>query len=223
MDLDFHKFKCPTCWKEYKREDYFKKHIILCDLFVNGNDEEIEDLPTINELYLMIKELAIKYKDCKKDCDQLKSKIRILEKKNDEISPEDYLIKHKRCDESFSDWVSNININSNNIKQLLNNNYLDVLCNIIKSNHNYNSPLSAFKYHKKNMIMIFNNKYWQELTNEHMKYLIDSIFQNILINGCEDIKSDYMSDVVKIVSEKGENYEEFRLKLFKQIKQNIML
>ena len=227
MNVNVPNFECPTCHKQYKRQECFKKHIILCDILNSRKniEEEIQDLPNIYELYTIVKELGFKYDECKKECIQLKKRINILEKNDKRDSPQDYLYKNKRCDESFYQWIQNIKYNTDEIKQLTSNNCFDIICNIIHNNHNFNSPIVAFKHKQKNIIMIYNTENWQEFTLDDSYKLFKSILQSIITNSSDlKINNDSLTNIIKILTANEldkDNYINFKLKLFKQIKQNI--
>lgn len=223
------KYECPTCHKEYQRKDFYKKHIILCDLLQDTKicKEELQDIPNSHEMYIMLQELACKLNKCTHECTMLRNRIKILEKKDkiNSILPEEYLAQNKRCDINYDKWIDTFNITKNHILQFVDTNYINAICNIIKDNHNFNSPLAGFKYKNKNNIMIFNNTYWIDFTHKNIKILIDNFTQRILMNE-HNISSENFSDIIKNITTKEINentYELFYQTLFKKIKQNVKL
>ena len=217
---------CPNCRKEYTRKSFYQKHIVLCDMINVQNDEEI-DVPTTREIYIMMRELAKQYTSCKEECKQLKHRISILEKKTNiqNISPQDYLLKNKRCDDNFNNWIDNFDIQTKFIKQLSDSNFITILCKIIVENNNYNSPFCAFKYKNKNNVMIFNGKYWEHFTIDHgytmiIKEIVPKLLDIIL--SLSDKESD---TIINIITDKNYDinfHNEFKSKIFKNIQQSIM-
>ena len=113
---------CPTCYKDYKRKSFYNRHIIVCEMLKDKSydDEEIQDLPSTYELYTMVKEIAIKYNECKNECTHLKTRLNLLEKKYKkvEILPEEYLLQNKQCDNSYDEWLKTISIKKEHVHNL---------------------------------------------------------------------------------------------------------
>lgn len=232
MNIQSPGLECPTCHKLYRRREFYKRHIILCDMLHNGkhSDEDFEDIPNLYELYTMIQELAKKYTECQAECTVLKKKVLALEKSkgNDDsenkMSHEEYLAKYKRCDNSFIEWVDHLQINPSDVKQLLDRNYIEVVCDIIKNNHNFSSPLCCLDNGNKTSIFIYNNKYWEPYTQEHFKKLFNHIQQTILVNSMSyDLDSDSIVHLIdKLTSvDSDKSRSNFNTTLSTTIKQNV--
>jgi hypothetical protein len=219
---------CPICHKGYKRKDCYKKHVALCDILRNSM-EDMQDTPTIQEIYIILQEVVQKYKECKNECVSLKSRLNMLEKKyiKKEITPCEYLLQHKKCDISYDEWYKNICINREDIIFLLDDHYTESICKIIKNRHHYNSPICAFKYKKKNLVMIYNGKYWEDFTTDRIKTLMNTLLRTILGSlHTFNIDDNKFSAIVGKLTEGSFNdnsHIEFGNRLFKHINQNISI
>ena len=224
---------CPTCKKEYKRKDFYKKHVILCDLLQSSEhiDEEINDIPSIRELYIMVQELGGKYAALKKEHLGLKKKLHILEKEakieSPDILPEEYLAKYKRCDIGFETWAKHISFSIDDVRGLIDKHYLVVMSTIVKNNYDCSSPICAFKNGKKNRIMLYNNKYWEDFGNAEIQSLLDTLVQRVIANiSTYDLSSNDVCTIIQKLMNSTYNdntYQEFRNHLFKEIEQTIHL
>jgi hypothetical protein len=218
-------FKCSTCHKEYKRKDYYKKHVMMCDMLHNEkNSEETMDMPSMYQMYVMIQELTKKYTECKNECKMLRSKLAIIEKKTntEDLTPQQYAEKHKRCDVDYSTWIENLQINNSDIKNIIDLNIIHIVCKIIKNEHDYNSPIIAFKNKRNNIIMIYNGKHWENLHDRHICNLFESTITPKMLEKSIYFDSDTSSKIVNILA--GKSYSdsfclEFRTTLFKSIQQ----
>lgn len=218
------KLKCPTCYKEYQRKDFYKRHVMMCDMLHNDiNKEETMDMPTIYQMYVMIQELTVKYTECKNECKLLRSKLNTIEKKTntEDLSPEQYVEKYKRCDIDYLTWIENLEINNSQVKSIIDFNFIDVVCKIFKQEHNYESPIVAFKYKRNNCMMIFNGKHWENIQNNHICKIFDYIIPKMLEQSIDF--DHYTSDkLVNILSSKNCSdgfCTEFKTVLFKSIQQ----
>lgn len=224
---------CPTCNKEYKRRDFYKKHVLLCDLLQSSKhiDEEVNDIPNIRELYIMVQELGSKYATLKKEHMGLKHKLHLLEKEakleSPDILPEEYLAKYKRCDVSFESWIKDISFTTKDVRELVDKHYLVVMSKIVKQNYDCSSPICGFKVGKKNRIMFYNNKYWEDLGNTEIKQLLDSLVQRVIANASVyDISPTEVCTIIQKLMNSTYNdhtYQDFRNHLFKEIQQTIHL
>jgi hypothetical protein len=191
------------------------------------SDEDFQDLPNNYELYVMVQELVKKYTECKSECTLLKKKVHLLEQsipQKQKISHEEYLTKHKRCDVSFIDWIDDMNILPADVKQILDTNYIEVVCQIIKNNHDYNSPICCLDNGNKIVTMIYNNKYWEQYNYEHYKKLFNHIQQTILMNSMSyGLESDHIVHLIdKLTSiDCDRSYNSFNNTLNGIIKQNL--
>lgn len=220
---------CPTCYKDYKRKSFYNRHIIVCEMLKEKSydDEEIQDLPSTYELYTMVKEIALKYNECKNECTHLKTRLNLLEKKYKkvEILPEEYLLQNKQCDNSYDEWLKTISIKKENVHNILHEELNVSICKIVEDNHNYSTPLCAFKHNNKNVIMIYNGKYWDHINHKNTSLMIDKIVNSILSKLNQyDLDSDSLCRVVTKLTGKEYNenaYIDYNYKLFNHIHQVI--
>ena len=91
---------CEYCGKKYTRKNSYTKHTILCEVFHKSKrekrceKEESSDIPTTQQLYGIIQELALKYKileekmeGMQKWVDKKKKKLNVIQWLNTKTIP----------------------------------------------------------------------------------------------------------------------------------------
>lgn len=104
-------FECPSCNKNYQRKDLFNRHKVFCEFLYktkkenDKEEEELEKIPSLPELFDIVKELTIKYNKLQKDNEILKQNINNRKKK---INVIDWLNNNNKPDLTFKRWTDNI-------------------------------------------------------------------------------------------------------------------
>jgi REP element-mobilizing transposase RayT len=170
-------FYCSTCSREFKRKTCFDKHISICSVINNNNDDFI---PSQREMYILLMNLNKKYDLLDKKYNTLQNKYNSIVVKN-KCTPIDYLKKSIQCDQIFDDFIKSICILRNYIHYLIENNFSDSICYIIIQliESNNTNCIQCFE-EKKDTLYIFNNG-WSILNGTLLKNLITSIKQKIYI------------------------------------------
>ena len=170
-------FYCSTCSREFKRKTCFDKHISICSVINNNNDDFI---PSQREMYILLMNLNKKYDLLDKKYNTLQNKYNSIVVKN-KCTPIDYLKKSIQCDQIFDDFIKSICILRNYIHYIIENNFSDSICYIIIQliESNNTSCIQCFE-EKKDTLYIFNNG-WSILNGTLLKNLITSIKQKIYI------------------------------------------
>lgn len=243
--------ECPHCRKEYKRKDFYRKHVLLCGMLssTDRSMDDFDDTPDIRNLYTIVQELGHRVEEYKKECGALRKRVTLLEKMgmkschgtcgengcsiqtNNQVlvlDPWAYLEKHKTCEQDIESWVEGLQFDAEDVIQFSNQCCLDAICNIIEKYHHYNVPLCAFRHQNKNLIMMFRGNHWEECRMERKKWMLDTISQNILIQvscGSVNVHDPHIvSQMMLKITEKTYNensYMDFHHKLFQKIQQEV--
>jgi hypothetical protein len=198
---------CVYCGKSYVKKTNLNNHVIVCELLHKSsksvNIEEEDSIPSQRKMYQMILELSKKINGMDEKIDEInkwvvkkKKKINVIEWLNSNITPEF----------KFDNLTDKISILEDDIKNLLDNSFNDVL-NEIFSRTIYNSkleqPISSF-IQKSNVFYIYENEDagWIEMSREMLIKFLDKVYMKI---------SRVFSEWKKNNSSKIEDDEKFQL------------
>lgn len=186
---------CEYCNKTYLRRDFFKKHVILCELIKKTPRERKielnEDLPTHKELYLMVQELGFKYVELTKKNDMLiqeLTKVKNLcyknnSNKNKNLHENNNIEKKEII--NLQDWLNEFQITDNQFEEFVKNNYflegiLDIfLCQYEQDKDN--APIKI-RSNKESTIYVVIDSKWKQLTRNILIDIIKKIQQKLIRN-----------------------------------------
>lgn len=215
---------CIYCGKSYLKRVNLDKHIIICELLQKSRkssnlviEDDEEPLPSQKKMFQMLIELGQKYNKLEEKVEELnkwvvkkKKKINIIEWLNDNITPNIL----------FDSLIDKINIIEDDIKNLMENSFYDVLNEIFtRTIYNFNeseNPIFAF-VQKTNVFYIYDNindkKIWVELSRDKLIKFLNKVHMKIMksfydfkkikadeirTNDCYSIKCD--KTIVKLMS-----------------------
>jgi len=186
-------FTCISCQRSYQRKTYFDRHVIACEFLSKSKrektieSEELEDTPSVRELYAIILELATK-------CNQLEGKLNAVSKwtniTKQKLNIVNWLNTNHNNDEieDYATWFGNVKITETHLNHLFETDYvggivaaLKEYLPIKKQNDNIDTrPLRAFTS-KDNVFYLYNksDKQWKMVDLEcfnKLMYLFDNIF-----------------------------------------------
>jgi len=206
--------ECSFCFKSYKRKDFYAKHVTLCRLLRESSKdemrEELQDLPNMYEMYMMVKELGQKYVSCQEECKGLRDKVRALENEvkniqidhndtgNDKIekrftNPYDYVCEQGDPDVSVEEWIKNLRVDDDDLQYLMDKPtaVIEFICKTVKGNCSEGSPLRAFKWNNTfYKVYVYTSKVWQPYTFEQFGYMIQQIIQYVLCVQVPEVEND---------------------------------
>ena len=168
---------CSTCSKEFKRKTCFDKHISICGVLNNKNNDFI---PSNREIYMLFIDLNKKYDLLEKKYNTLQNKYNSIIVKN-KGTPIDHLKENIKCEILFDDFIKSLTISRKYIDYIIKNNFAETICYIICDLidiHNINC-IQCFE-EKKDTIYVFNQE-WNILNGNLFKNMISNIKQKIFI------------------------------------------
>lgn len=179
-----HIINCPCCFKIFKRQGCYEKHILIC----RRTNEET--LPNTRQLYDMITTLTEKYNTVQSELDSLKRHIYTKNKKLDVLS---WLNEQDRPVElgqdqdtytlanSWHTYMENIHITSDDLHLIFKNGFIEgafeIVNNYIQSGENL-ELIKCFEQ-KNNIIYVFERE-WKEMKPDEFKSIFDGIYKKML-------------------------------------------
>ena len=184
------KESCVYCGKCYTRKTSLQRHTILCETIHKSKrekiceEEESTDIPSRQQLYKIIQELAVKY-------DNLEEKMRDLQKwvqtKKKKIDIIEWLNTNHSQTIPFSTWLKTIQVEETHVQLLMEENIVQKINAILRDNLHVakGKPFAAFSQ-KANVLYIFDEtSKWKIFTSEEYILLIKQIHSRILRELCE--------------------------------------
>lgn len=180
--------ECNYCKKNFKKTENYKKHILFCEILYKSKkekeneEEKFDKIPTIVELYDIVKDLTIKYDKLQRDNDNLKQ---IINNRKRKINVIDWLNYNCKPDECFIDWFSNIELRENQLEYIFDQGNIDGMLTILQElcSLNNNLPLKCFTQ-KENTFYVYeknNDKNeWKIISNNELNLFFGSLNKKIL-------------------------------------------
>jgi hypothetical protein len=240
------KYICRHCERTYKRKNYYEKHILLCDLNnLNKKEKEIrlqelDDTPSLRTMYEMLLELANRNKHLETQIEQLNKFVNIKKKS---LSIVDWLNNNYNntnstiCD--FYEMVNLFNIEEKHLDYIFNSSYITGIKSILEElfliDNSNNIPIKAVDQ-KENILFIYKNNFWYQMTNSDFQKFMNIISKKIMnlfikwqITNLgkfldDEFSTKYTKNVQKIMGGNLSNYEicnKIKIKLYKHLKVNI--
>lgn len=132
--MNLNPISCHFCGKEYsiRKKVNYDRHLILCELIANGNknaDIEEDDVPSLLQMYKIIRELSIQNK-------HLQEKVADLEKRGGGIKKVNVLerISMIKPYQTYHEWISTFDITEEDIEQIVTEPVTNVICDILTRN-----------------------------------------------------------------------------------------
>ncbi len=212
---------CIHCGKSYIKRVNLDKHLVICELLQISktksktstntlidslyNDAE-EPLPTERKMFQMLIELGEKYNKLEEKVEELN---KWVVKKKKKINVLEWLNAHMRPNMVFDDILDKILVNEQDIKNLLENSYYDVMNDIFSRNiYNFDeseNPIFAF-VQKQNIFYIYDttnnttnnnaNNIWIELTKERLTKFLNKVHTKVFKAFC-DWKNIKKNDIAR--------------------------
>jgi hypothetical protein len=182
---------CKYCGKDYTRKTSLQRHEILCETIYKSkrektcDQEETTDIPSRQQLYQIIQELAIKY-------DKLQEKMNDMQKwvqtKKKKVNIIEWLNNNHPQSISFQSWMKSIHVSDTHVKLLIEENIVQTMNTILRDNlqPEKGKPFASFSQ-KANQLYTFddNPKEWRNLNQDDFVIIIKQIHSRLLRELCE--------------------------------------
>lgn len=183
---------CPFCGKSYKKKTNLNNHIILCELYhksskkIAMDEDDEDDLPSQRRMYQMMLEMAKKLNGLDEKMDEIN---KWVIKKKKKINVIEWLNTNLKPDFVFENLSNKITIIEEDIENLFNNPFTDVLNQIFHRSiyqvsmsnlEEMKQPIFAF-VQKSNIFYVYENETegWIELTKERLVRFLEKIYMKI--------------------------------------------
>lgn len=182
---------CTYCGKGYTRKTSLQRHEILCETIHKSKrdkiceQEETSDIPSRQQLYQIIQELAVKYEKLQDKMNEMQKWVKTKKKK---INIIDWLNTNHPQSISFQTWIKSMNVTELHVKILMEENIVQTMNTILRNNlqPEKGKPFASFSQ-KANQIYTFSedSNEWRLLTQDDYIILIKQIHSRILRELCE--------------------------------------
>jgi hypothetical protein len=163
---------CPHCGRQYQKKGYYNRHIITCELLsksVRERNKDIEDInetPSLHDVYLMVLELGKQYSSIEKKLDNVN---KYIESKKKRLNIIDWLNTDHILDTDYHVWKNSIEIDQKHLELVLKYGYVEGLFYIIQDvmplQEEKTLPIRAFDQ-KQNTFFIYEEekRQWKIMT-----------------------------------------------------------
>ena len=194
---------CPQCNKTFKRRRYLKEHIVLCEelhkskYVQEANQEEIDDIPSLKDMYLILRKMMVKYNALEEKCEELQKFVKKTQKR---VKILDWLNDTIQLDIGFEAWLNDIHVDQKMLEYTFDKSYhngvIQILLQNLPQESEHTHPIKAFQQ-KKNAFYIYDDKMWkimsQPLFERMLARITQLLFQQFNIwkdNHAERLKHD---------------------------------
>ena len=166
---------CPQCNKQYKNQTSYNNHLPLCKLLHEHNLNNTDNI-NINDLFICIKDLALKCSKMEKKIEDLTRQNMVRTQKMDDTK---WLTDNCVPSISYLNLIKNIKIKREHLEHLFNTDFvttasLMILESLEKIPDNFKRPIQAFT-HRKNTLYVYSNNKWSVLSKDNFNNLIKHI------------------------------------------------
>lgn len=172
---------CKCCGRTFKRKTNYDTHILICEQ-LNDNkkmkmmmmDEE-GYIPTQTELFYLVRNLVQKCETLETEVSKLRKYVDITKK---QINAVDWLNNNITVSQSYDDWVKNITISQEELKNVFKFKYIEGIYQILECrlpvSDTEKHPIKCFNQ-KNNMFFIYNDNKWSIMTMEIFNDLANTL------------------------------------------------
>lgn len=221
---------CSTCSKEFKRKTCFDKHIVVC---ANLNNNNLDNIPTQREMYLLVLDLNKKYTMLEKKYTTLQNKYNQLVVKNKK-TPIDYLKENIKVENSFDRFINLVEIDDDYIEHIINNSFSECVSFIITNEISKKNINSLQCFTNKDRLYIYREE-WCVLEINLLKEFVEKIRQKLFIKHKEFISknknklyeekfaTDYANTINKLTEQNDREYTSIKNKIYKNFQAKLEL
>lgn len=169
-----------SCGKTFQRLTAFKRHRGICEILREKTHiqkkelEETSDIPTIGEMWLIIKTLVEENDKLKKELKKIKANIGIQNKR---IKVLDWLNVNIKPEIYYEEWLNKINIVEKDLYKIFEMGFINGMIDILE---NINTQQIRAYNQKPNKLYIYINCEWKVIDLYDFKTLISNIQRNLL-------------------------------------------
>jgi hypothetical protein len=183
------KMQCQHCFKEYKRENAFKRHLQCCAILSKSKKERqdetesIEDTPPLNEVYRLVQTLVINEQRLRKRIESLEKSLRRADGRKEDILG--WLGNNIKPAHTFQNWIDSIKLTEADLENVFQNDFIEGIFGAISrvSEDIENPPFRCFQ-HQSNTFYVYTavdeDSQWVKAPFSLINNFIDKITQKII-------------------------------------------
>ena len=205
-----HITNCPCCFKIFKRQGCYEKHIFTCQRKQERDDYQKQDkLPNTKQLYEMITILTEKYNSVQSELENMKQHIRTKNKKIDVIT---WLNEQEKPEHSLYSCIENMVITISDLESIFKNGFIDGSFEIINKYLEKEEVRETFRCfeQKKNIIYVFDEE-WNECKTDDFKKIFNVVYNKLMVTfddykmenecrmGDEQFQAEYCDNFMKLL------------------------
>ena len=175
-----HITNCPCCFKIFKRQGCYEKHIFTCQRKQDQyQDQDQDKLPNAKQLYEMITLLTEKYNSVQSELENMKQHIRTKNKKIDVIT---WLNEQEKPEHSWYSCIEQMEIIVSDLEYIFKSGFIDGTVEIINKYIEKEGMRETFKCfeQKKNIIYMFDEE-WKECKTDDFKKIFNLIYNKLMV------------------------------------------
>jgi len=183
-----HITNCPCCFKIFKRQGCYEKHIFTCQRKQEQDEYREQDkLPNTKQLYEMITILTEKYNSVQSELESMKQHIRTKNKKIDVIT---WLNEQEKPEHSWYSCIEKMEITVSDLEYIFKNGFIEGTVEITNKYLEKERVREMFKCfeQKKNIIYVF-DEVWKECKPDDFKRIYNIIYNKLLVT-FDDYKTE---------------------------------
>ena len=183
-----HITNCPCCFKIFKRQGCYEKHIFTCQRKQEQDEYQEQDkLPNAKQLYEMITILTEKYNSVQSELESMKQHIRTKNKKIDVIT---WLNEQEKPEHSWYSCIEKMEITVSDLEYIFKNGFIEGTVEITNKYLEKERVREMFKCfeQKKNIIYVF-DEVWKECKPDDFKRIYNIIYNKLLVT-FDDYKTE---------------------------------
>lgn len=184
------KESCPYCGKDYTRKTSLHRHVILCETIHKSkrentcDKEESTDMPSYQQLYQIIQELALKYDKLYEKMQEMQKWVQTKKRKIDIL---DWLNENYPQALPIQTWTKTIVVRESDVQLLMEENIVQTINCVLQNNLRSEKGKTFVSFvQKANVIYTYDeSNIWRVLTQDDYILFIKQIHSRILRELCE--------------------------------------
>ena len=193
---------CPYCQQGYTRKTYFDRHVLICAILCKSKkeqkleEEEIQDTPTLRNLYKVVKELVVKNKQLEEKVQEMSTYINAKKQK---MNVTEWLNVTYNQATDYLTWFSEIQVKQSHLQILFDSDYANGVTSVLKQllqDEDARRPLRAFNT-KENAFYFYSENKWLLMDNESylkLMHVLDKKMMNEFVLWQRENKEKFYAD-----------------------------
>lgn len=190
-------WSCQHCFREYKREANYKKHVLTCQILHESDIPEERVLPSQEDMYNILVSVIRDQTKLRNELQELKKVVHIKKK----ISYISWLETYRKPRDTYIKWVNNLSFKLSHFELVTSSsNYMRSISLVLRDIINVPEqatqiPLASFDKQLSSLYIFTDEGSWRLCTDNDLRTIIDVVSNSIsnLMNEWEKISKAKLS------------------------------